>query len=239
MSRLTHPNVLQAIDFGFFDGMPYLIMDLVKGHSLSEKLKSEGQLSLSAFFEISRQVCLGLSHAHLNGIVHRDLKPANIMLLQQDGQDGVQVKIVDFGLAKMAEPESSSGGKLTQTGDCMGSPLYMSPEQCTGSPIDQRSDIYSLGCVFYEALTGRCPLEADSILEVMRAHISESPKEFPADSRIPITLQQLIMRMLCKEPADRPQSADHVLTDLKEAQARWLEGLDAHASESSLPSAVQ
>ena len=218
LSRLKHPNVLQAIDFGFFDGMPYMIMDLISGESLAQTLHANGPLCLPTFFDIAAQICAGLAHAHKHGIVHRDLKPANIMLLQETGEK-VQVKIVDFGLAKLSSASGEGALKLTQTGDCMGSPQYMSPEQCTSSPTDQRSDIYALGCLFYESLTGRHPITGDSILAVMQAHISQEPQAFPLKPSVPPDLQAAIFSMLAKAPTQRPQSIDEVSSALMHAQA--------------------
>jgi tRNA A-37 threonylcarbamoyl transferase component Bud32/RNA polymerase subunit RPABC4/transcription elongation factor Spt4 len=210
MSRLKHPNVLDARDFGFFDGLPYMVMDYVQGKSLAALIKEHGALPRRQFFDLALPICSGLHHAHQQGIVHRDLKPANIMIVRDD--DGnIQPKIVDFGLAKLM----SSDVHLTQTGECMGSPLYMSPEQCMSSAnIDHLSDIYSLGCVFYECLTGIQPIQGDSILDVLQKHMSAAPLAFPEDSLTPIDLQQLIYRMMAKAPQDRPQSANQIYNAL-------------------------
>ncbi len=216
MSRLRHPNILDALDFGFFDGLPYLVMNLVEGSSLSELLKETRTLSLRQFFDISLQICSGLSHAHTQGIVHRDLKPANIMIIPE--QSGDKVMIVDFGLAKFTSAENEGADRITQTGDCMGSPLYMSPEQCTSSPVDHRTDIYSLGCLFYECLTGNPPIRGNSILEVMQGHLSGAPAAFPPSTNVPHDLQELIYGMLAKDPQDRPQSLSQIHSKLKVAQ---------------------
>lgn len=168
-SKLEHPNVISIFDFGVNeDGRPYMVMEYLEGVSLSDLLDKKGRLPVNGLKEIFVPVCEGLTHAHQNGIVHRDLKPGNIMLAKtQNG--GVNVKIVDFGLAKLVNSEQ----KLTQTGETFGSPLYMSPEQCLGKQLDQRADIYSLGCVLFECLTGQPPFVGASVIDTFNKHLRD------------------------------------------------------------------
>ena len=165
---------------------------------------------------IFRQTCLGLEHAHKNGVVHRDLKPSNLCIIKGDGGSET-VKIVDFGIAKLLPETGKEQTKLTQTGEVFGSPLYMSPEQCKARPIDSRSDIYSLGCLMYESLTGKPPLEGETAYETMTMHVSKTPPPFSKaapDAHINRSIEALVFRCLEKVPEDRYQSAAEVLADL-------------------------
>src|SRR5262249_45675712 len=156
------------------DDQPYLVMDFVNGITLSEKLKRDGPMSARTATRVFAQVCFGLSYAHDQGIVHRDIKPSNIMLVDGAtlGAEG-SVKIVDFGLAKLTASDDGEIQALTRTGEIFGSPLYMSPEQCTSGVVDHRSDIYSLGCVLFEALTGAPPHMGQTALTTMMKHQSD------------------------------------------------------------------
>lgn len=150
-SRLHHINAISVLDMGITnDGQPYLTMDFLEGRSLSEEIRSCGKIEAMRSIHVFLQVCAALAHAHDQRIVHRDLKPSNVMLIQAD-DDPDFVKVVDFGIAKILR-EGSESLKLTATGDVFGSPYYMSPEQCMGNQLDARSDIYSMGCLMYEAL---------------------------------------------------------------------------------------
>src|SRR5262249_28114870 len=153
-SRLDHQNLVKAHDFGLVDeGRPYFVMDLVEGRTLSQRIKEEGPISVAEALKIFIPVCFGLEYAHDHGVVHRDLKPSNIMLtMKSDGQ--YEPKVVDFGIAKFVQEQEGTTTALTKTGEIFGTPFYMSPEQCKATNVDNRSDIYSLGCVMFEALTG-------------------------------------------------------------------------------------
>lgn len=209
-SKLEHPNVISIFDFGVSeDGRPYMVMEYLEGISLSDLLDKKGRLPVNGLKEIFVPVCLGLVHAHQNGIVHRDLKPGNIMLARTAG-GGVNVKIVDFGLAKLVNSEQ----KLTQTGETFGSPLYMSPEQCLGKQLDQRADIYSLGCVLFECLTGQPPFIGASVIDTFNKHLRDAPPVFPPDLKVPNQLQQLIYCCLAKDKNGRPASAQELIATL-------------------------
>ncbi len=155
---LDHCNLVRAVDFGLIDQtQPFYVMDYVEGEPLSAYLKREGILSVEESVQIVSLICSGLVYAHEKGIIHRDIKPGNIMLVPTKQARRWIPKIVDFGIARLTSPDAAS---LTNTGDVFGTPLYMSPEQCAGTKVDERSDIYSLGCVLFEMLTGAPPFRA-------------------------------------------------------------------------------
>ncbi len=204
LSRLNHPNIVTVYDCIVSEtGQPYFVMDYLQGHSLQDLLLTEERLSARRARNIFVQVCNAVEHAHRNGIVHRDLKPANIMLTDISGQEFV--KVVDFGLAKIGEDAQ----RLTQTGELWGSPLYMSPEQCSGYTMDARSDIYSLGAVMYEALTGHVPFRGTSFLDTISKQVAGVPPKFSEVAPtlgIPAEIERIVMRALEKSPDKRYQS---------------------------------
>lgn len=214
---VKHPNVVAVDDFGVLDDQtPFLVMELIKGETLSEKLKRTTCLPISEAIPIFLQICRGLAHAHQLGVVHRDIKPSNIMILDDVamGTEG-SVKIVDFGIATFA-PEDEER-RLTHTTDITGSPLYISPEQCSGATVDFRSDIYSLGCVIFETLTGTPPFIGDTALSTMMKHKSQRPpslKEASLGNTFPKELEQVVATMLAKSPEQRYQSINAVAKDL-------------------------
>ncbi|HEY9732417.1 MAG TPA: serine/threonine-protein kinase [Drouetiella sp.] len=214
-SRLQHPGIVAIHDYGVTEeGIPYLVMDYVAGESLADLLNESGSLNEDVALEIFKQTVAAIAHAHHRGIVHRDIKPSNIML-NYDEQHNLHVKIVDFGVAKFVESEESA--KLTQTGEALGSPLYMSPEQCLGQPLDSRSDIYSFGCVMYEALVGEPPLKADGVFKIMMKHINDVPpgfKEVRPDLPDSGALERIVFKALAKDPSKRYQRMDDLLADL-------------------------
>lgn len=170
-NSLSHSNCIMTYDCDFSpSGQPFLVMEYIEGVSLKEVLRQKGPLSVERFLEIFIQCCEGLAHAHSKGIVHRDMKPSNVMLVSGPS-GGDLVKIVDFGVAKIMPRNDGTLMELTRTGDVVGSPHYMSPEQCMGAAMDWRTDIYSLGCVMYEAITGRVPLLGENPYQAMYMHI--------------------------------------------------------------------
>lgn len=219
-NKLDHPNLVKVHDSGLLnDDQPYFIMDLVEGESLSEILKDVGRLPLDKALKIFIQVGFALSYAHSNGVIHRDIKPSNIMVSSTDSEDaqGVLVKVVDFGIAKLTGHDEFNQQTLTKTGEIFGSPLYMSPEQCFGKAIDNRCDLYSLGCVFFEALTGAPPLVGDNALSTMMKHQSETPlslKEASLGIEFPQKMEAIVAQLLEKDPELRYQSAQHLTADL-------------------------
>lgn len=213
---LSHPNIVAVYDYGLLSNRPFIVMELLNGVTLDDMLADNGTLDNPQFFSIFTQVFDALSHAHAHGLIHRDLKPSNIMLVK-DGKDRQFVKIIDFGIAKFSnrKPETTP---ITKPGQVFGSPLYMSPEQCVGEKLDQRSDIYSLGCVMYEALCGQPPFIGDSLLSTIYKHVNESPPplEGQLGGRNIITgLDKVILKMLQKSPELRYQSAEEVLAILE------------------------
>ncbi len=193
-------------------------MDLIEGSSLASLIKKEKHLPVDRALNIFIQLSSALSHAHQNGIVHRDLKPSNVLLTEQNGETDV-CKIVDFGIAKLLPHEGRDAVSLTQTGDVFGSPLYMSPEQCKGEKLDAKADIYSMGCLMYESLSGTPPHPGNNMLEVLYRHMNEVPKDFKSLKRgliVPQRLEALIFKALAKEPAARHQSMQSLHDDLKQ-----------------------
>lgn len=209
-SLLTHSNLVSCYDSGIAaDGAPYLVMDLLSGPTLDEVLSKEGFIDMDAFFNIFIQICEALEHAHLKGVLHRDVKPSNIMLQPAENAPDL-VKIVDFGIARVLQPTARTFTKLTQSADVIGSPAYMSPEQCLGYTIDERSDIYSLGVVMYECLAGRPPYSADNAIQTIVRHLQEKPRPINrvrSDAAVPDPLEEIIAKCLEKNPEDRFQSA--------------------------------
>ncbi len=211
---LEHPNIGRVYEFGIEPTLqkPYLVMDYVKGKTLSETLSEEGALTTERACRIVVQVCEGLQEAHSKGVVHRDIKPENIMLTRNSTGDEM-AKIVDFGIAKMIRPDDAQN--LTQTGEVFGTPLYMSPEQCLGRSVDARSDLYSLGCVLYECLTGKPPFEGTSSWETIMMHVSGALPAFD-DPVFSIQLKNVVLKSLSTKPEERFQAA----RDLTEALAK-------------------
>ena len=239
-NKLDHPNLVKVHDSGLLtDGQPYFIMDLVEGESLAEILKTSGRLPLDRALKIFIQVGFALSYAHSNGVIHRDIKPSNIMISSAESGDaqGVLVKVVDFGIAKLTGKDEFNQQTLTKTGEIFGSPLYMSPEQCLGTSIDQRCDLYSLGCVIFEALTGAPPLVGESALATMMKHQSEAPlslREASMGIEFPEKMETIVMQLLAKAPEQRYQSAQHLTADLiglDSGQASMFEALPMRKPE--------
>lgn len=210
-SLLAHRNVVTLHEFGFMpNGRPYLVFDFVQGTTLSQVVES-GPMELSAFVDTFAQICDGIAYAHSKGLVHRDVKPSNILLVE-DENGGRQVKVIDFGLAKSIVDKESLE-KLTQTGDLAGSPLYMSPEQCWGHQLDPRTDIYSLGCVMYEAITGLSPFAGENPVQVILKQLYENTPGI-IDPRVPDALKSIIERAMEKDRDNRYQSMNELKNDL-------------------------
>lgn len=206
-SVLSHANIVGFFDYGLTeDNVPYIVMDFVEGKSIDETIRDEGVMHVERCISLFSQACDALEHAHQKGIIHRDIKPSNLMLTRRE--DGSEtVKILDFGIAKLLpNGDDSNRANLTQTGELFGSPQYMSPEQCAGSELDARSDMYSLGCVMYEALMGQPPLRGNSLVDTIYKHTNEKPASFKTvrpDLDVPEQLEHLVLKTLEKEPAMR------------------------------------
>jgi serine/threonine-protein kinase len=210
-ARIAHPNVVVATDFGrFSNGQYYLILEYVRGRTLREELDKSSKLDMPRACAIARQVAAALSAAHELGVVHRDLKPENIMLVRATGTPDL-VKVLDFGIAKITLEGKNQ--TLTQLGAIFGTPQYMSPEQAGGKSIDSRSDIYSLGIILYEMLTGALPFDAADALGFIVQHLNHAPAPLPES--IPVALRDLVHAMLAKAPEQRPASARAVGQELE------------------------
>jgi serine/threonine protein kinase len=215
---LNHPNIVSVRSYDISpEGVPYLIMDYVDGIDLSKVLRKSGPVALSIFFPTFIQVSGALVHAHSRGVVHRDVKPSNI-LLTTTGDGEVWAKLVDFGIAKLLYPTDNDDQThvLTKQGQTVGSPSYMSPEQVQGKQIDARSDIYSLGCVMFEALAGRLPFKADNALQLAMHHVYSQPINLKKVTKnCPMYLDRVVAHCLAKKPDDRYQNMFDLRSDLQ------------------------
>jgi eukaryotic-like serine/threonine-protein kinase len=215
-SRIHHPHAINVMDYGISDGhTAFIVMEFVKGVTIGELLRKHGALPVERTANILRQVCGALDMAHSVGVVHRDIKPDNIIIAEYDGSDWVEV--VDFGVAKIQE-DVNRRGDLTGANIIVGTPRYMSPEQCEEKPVDARSDIYSLGVVLYEMLSGEAPFKGDSSTRLLVAHASEPPVPL-GEKRpdLPADLVSVVMQALEKDPDKRPQSAGEFARRFEEA----------------------
>jgi hypothetical protein len=203
-ARLKHPNAVDIYDFGVTnDGLQYLVMEFVEGDSLRKLIKENGPFPCSTAAPILTQVCAALEEAHRHNIIHRDIKPDNIIINSLEA--GLRVKVLDFGIAKLRDDAASS---LTQTGNVLGTPHYMSPEQCLGEELDSRSDIYSLGVVLYEMLSGRVPFNSPVSTAVVVQHVNQTPPSLRTlNPSIPPAVETVVLGALEKKREARPQSA--------------------------------
>jgi eukaryotic-like serine/threonine-protein kinase len=208
-ARLVHPNIVQVFDFGLDEqsGRHFIVMEYIRGKSGAELLREQGQLAVDESLVIVEEACRGLEHAHRHGVVHRDVKPGN--LLRSD--EGV-VKLADFGIAKAGDAVS----RITQVGSVLGTAAYLSPEQAAGEEATPRSDIYSLGVVTYQLISGRLPYEAQSLTELALKQQREHPPPLDQlEPEIPHGLAQAVSRALEMEPERRPQSAEEFRNELQ------------------------
>jgi serine/threonine-protein kinase len=209
-SAIRHPNIIEVFDAGLTpEGAPYILMEFLEGVSLQKRLADQGRLSLDLVLDIARQAGSALGAAHEAGIVHRDLKPENLFLIPDPNLPGaVRVKILDFGIAKIKRSAASGGTMRTQAGLIMGSPAYMSPEQCKDSAdVDLRSDIYSFGVIIYEALSGKPPFLAASPTEILVMQLTAIPTPLCEGlAHVPAYVEAAVMRALAKERAERFES---------------------------------
>jgi formylglycine-generating enzyme required for sulfatase activity/serine/threonine protein kinase len=206
-ARVKHPNVVMVYDFGeTVDGLVYLVMEFLEGMSLGQLLKKKGALGLKRVFDIGIQICEALTCMLENNVIHRDLKPDNIMLVK-DGQENEMVKVVDFGVAKMMASDS----RLTRIQARIGSPVYCSPEQYLGRPVDHRTDLYGLGVIFYECFTGRVPFEGLSEAELVSAIANQTPPRLDEEIKgFNSYVADLVQWLLAKNSDDRPYNAAQV-----------------------------
>ncbi|HEY3368586.1 MAG TPA: Stk1 family PASTA domain-containing Ser/Thr kinase [Symbiobacteriaceae bacterium] len=214
-ASLSHPNIVQIYDVGHEDDQHYIVMELVEGKTLKELIQRQGPLPIAEAARIAIEILSALTHAHTHRIVHRDIKPHNI-LIARDGR----VKVTDFGIARATTTDT-----VTHTGSIMGSAHYFSPEQANGQPTGEKSDIYSMGIVLYEMVTGKVPFQGDSPITVALKHLREQPAP-PAllNPEVPVELQNIIVRALEKDPEDRFASADAMRQELEQFAAAHAAG---------------
>tara|TARA_B100000609_G_scaffold185468_1_gene169451 strand:+ start:16540 stop:18246 length:1707 start_codon:yes stop_codon:yes gene_type:complete len=208
MTRFSHPGATAVYDFGEWEGQFYIAMEFLQGRPLSDLVPSQCPLPVHQIVDVLSQVCDALGAAHKAGMIHRDLKPENVMLLKGEN-DSTQIKLVDFGLALLAEGEGQQ--RLTQEGMLVGTPAYVSPEQAQGHACDARADIYALGVMLYEMLCGMLPFLGDNMMSLMLQHMfapAQPPSEKKPDLEIHPTLEALAMQCLAKAPDERPPTCE-------------------------------
>ncbi|MBL8151952.1 MAG: serine/threonine protein kinase, partial [Blastocatellia bacterium] len=216
-----HPNAVQVTDFGQTeDEIVYIVMEYIEGHSLRRILEKEKKLTSQRAVEISRQICAAISAAHRAGVIHRDLKPDNIMIEMVDGHE--MARVLDFGIAKLKDHSH----KLTETGGLLGTPHYMSPEQCIGAVVDQRADIYSLGIMLYEMLSGEVPFQGSVAPAIFIQHVTKQAESLATICpELPDDLVKVVMRAIGKNPDERQQSAaelaEHLEIAVKADSKKW------------------
>jgi serine/threonine protein kinase len=220
---LNHPNIVTIYDAGEHDGIFYIAMECLEGTTLQELLAERRVLEPGETVRLAREICKGLDYAHAHGIVHRDVKPANIMITRSG-----RVKIMDFGIAK-------AGGSMTGTGQVLGTPNYMSPEQVKGKSLDGRSDIFSLGVILYEMLTGEKPFAGQNVTTIIYKIVNENPiPPRELDATVPAPLSASAVKALAKSPDDRYQSCAELARDLDDYKQEG-EVTRARAQASAVP----
>lgn len=236
MSQLAHPNTARVYKYGTLpDGASYFVMDFLEGKNLAHVVREQGPMAPDRAINIMIQVCGALDEAHRAGIVHRDLKPENIFLTNQAGAEDFP-KLLDFGLAKVSEKQMGRGSMVvTKQGMVFGTPEFMSPEQTQGEELDRRSDVYSLGLILYELLTGKLPFDAKKPIDVMKAHVREPP--IPLNQRLETKrfgreLEAVIGRALEKKKSARFDTT----LDLADALRRCLGGEASVQAQRAIPS---
>lgn len=232
VSRLSHPNIIRLYDFGVMDeGQPYIVTELLSGPTLADVLRKnkKGFITIKQAMPIFEQVCSAVGEAHRSRVIHRDLKPENIVLEDVDIDGDLEapdlikknaIRVLDFGVAKMWSDHGDSSAALTLEGKVCGSPAYMSPEQCRGVDVDFRTDIYSMGVVFFETLTGKRPFSADDLMALMLMHVNNQVPSLGAIQPEVLYSQELnevIIKAMAKNPNERQQSSEELWEDLKAA----------------------
>jgi tRNA A-37 threonylcarbamoyl transferase component Bud32 len=222
LAKLRHPGIVGIHNSGLDQGIrPYYVMDLLSGDPLDSIIAASDSLPVDWVLDVFIQVANALSYAHAQGIIHRDIKPSNLMIMRETRHKSVRVKIVDFGIARLAK-QSAGMQSQTATGQVFGTPLYMSPEQCRGGRVDDRSDIYSLGCALYQALTGSPPFKGENAFQTFMMHQEEPLPSLASrapDVDFPPWLEMAVEKMLAKDVADRYQTAAQVGHDLERIRA--------------------
>jgi len=220
-AALNHPNIVTVTEFGVWGEQPYMVMDYLRGQSLAEYIKQRGRPEPKLALNIFKQVASALQHAHEKGILHRDLKPSNVMLVRAGIDNEIQCKVVDLGLARFLPSAAGEHKRLTAAGELVGSPFYMSPEQIRDEDLDARSDIYSLGCMMYEVLTGVRPFIDTNAISVLSMHLYEAPPPFGLvvqPNHIPPRLEAMVMKAMEKSRSSRFQTMKELVTQLEMTQ---------------------
>ncbi len=232
LSMLEHVNIAKFFVYGIStDKVPYLALEYVDGQSLRQRLSGQPRLPWMQAILYSMQICDALSYAHKSAVIHRDLKPENIMLEAAAGAE--RVVLIDFGLSKLSDPQMSEIQKLTKTGDLIGSVNYLSPELCKGLRPDARSDIYALGVILYEAVSGTLPFSADSPMGVIYKHANEQPAVLDEQAlTIPLQLRHVIEKAIAKNVDERYQNVDELKADLLALSENRLEKIDIRSQHS-------
>ncbi len=216
VNAIRHPSIVDIFGFGkHTDGRHYIVMEFLDGQHLLDFIERHGPLEPELLCSLVHRIAEPLAAAHAKGVVHRDLKPENVFLLQQDRPSWPPpVKLLDFGLAKLVEKQLQSGPQ-TRTGSTVGTPYYMAPEQCRGRPVDARTDVYALGVMMYEMLTGRVPFYAEAAVDVLYMHLNMDPEPPSVFAEVPQPLERLVLDCM-RKPADlRPQSMNAVVARLE------------------------
>ncbi|MBI5174921.1 MAG: serine/threonine protein kinase [Candidatus Melainabacteria bacterium] len=214
-AKIEHGNVVAIYDLGFLKGgQPFIVMQLVEGTTLKAQQTALGELPWPEAVEIFLSVCDGLEAAHKMGVIHRDIKPSNVLISSSDGS----IKLTDFGLAKQLNLDVASS--LTNTGETIGTPFYMSPEQCKGEAVDLRSDIYSFGCLMYETLSGQMPFSGNTLFEVLVNQVNYEPPALVTEARrsMPLDLEAVVLKCLSKRAQDRYSTVQELRDDLKKVK---------------------
>jgi serine/threonine protein kinase len=224
--EILHENVIRIHDLGEINGIKYISMNYIEGNSLQEILQSTGKLTIEKSIDITKQICSALSAAHSKGIIHRDLKPQNIMIDKKG-----KALVLDFGIARSLDSDSGT----TQEGIVLGTPYFMSPEQIMGEQVDASTDIYSLGIIMYETITGKLPFTADSPTTLLHMHLSEKPKPpSQLNPQIPPMLEKIILKCLEKKQKNRYRSIEEIMKDLEQDRTVQIPKLKIKEKEDRL-----
>lgn len=214
LSEIRHPSIVNLLDSGFTNmGLPFFVMEYVEGRTLAQDIKEHGAMLVGRVFKILQPLCSALDCIHKHGAIHRDLKPENIMLSVKEGVE--EVKLLDFGIAKLLEPPPDSRFQpITQFGNIVGTIDYLAPEQWQEQELDQRTDLYALGLIVYEMLTGQHPFRSEYIETAMLKHLNDDPPPPSSlNNNLPLLLDEVILRSIAKDKTERQQTVMEFLND--------------------------